>query len=150
MKVENPLLPVKIVDIINSKVFVNVMMAIFIMCFYIALNWRYTMILENELEISLKVCCMIGMITGIVLFEVAYRKDKFETSLYGVEFLVLAGHLLSLTHIVEFYNFNFQYYVLTSSYFFAIYFVFKSMVIYTVENRRYLKSLSDISDIVKK
>ena len=146
----NSLLPITITDIINSKVFMNVLMAIFIMCFYIFLNWRYSVIEEKEMELNLKVFSMIGMIIGIIIIEIAYRKDKFETSFFGLEFILLAGHVLSLMHVITFYNFNFQYYVLTSSYFFAIYFVLKSMFIYTIENRKYLKSLSDISDIVKK
>ena len=51
-------------------------------------------------------------------------------------------------NVVEVSAIDFNVYIVTSSYLFSIYFVFKSMIIYTIEKRKYLKSLSDIKQIV--
>ena len=46
-------------------------------------------------------------------------------------------------------KYNFRFYVLTFSYIFSTYYVLKCIIIYTKERRKYLESLSDISDLVK-
>ena len=56
---------------------------------------------------------------------------------------------LSATHISTLMKYNFRFYVLTFSYIFSTYYVLKCIIIYTKERRKYLESLSDISDIVK-
>ena len=62
--------------------------------------------------------------------------------------MFLAAHTLSIVHVVEFQKFNFAIYILVSSYIFSIYYLFKSLFIYTKEKRDYLNSLSDIKEIV--
>ena len=58
-------------------------------------------------------------------------------------------HALFINHVITIYDFDFRVYLLTSSYIFAIYYVLKSIVIYTKARMKYLKSLSDVSEIVK-
>ena len=57
-----------------------------------------------------------------------------------------------------FYNFNktyswskkivFEDYILITSYIFSLYYILKAIIIFTKEKREYLKSLSDIREIV--
>ena len=89
------------------------------------------------------------MAISIIIFEIAYKKDDGIIAITGIEILITAFHTLSILHIVQVSAFDFRIYILTSSYLFAIYFVLKSMIIYTMEKRKYLKSLSDIKNIVK-
>ena len=63
--------------------------------------------------------------------------------------MIISGHTLSIQYVVTKYNFDFQLYLTVSSYVFAIYYVLKSIIIYTKMRKEYLRSLSDISDIVK-
>ena len=67
----------------------------------------------------------------------------------GIELLVLAIHSLFIYHIITKYKFDFKTYLLTSSGMFIIYYLLKSTIIYTRARIKYLKSLSDISEIVK-
>ncbi len=67
----------------------------------------------------------------------------------GIELLVLAIHSLFVYHIITKYKFDFKTYLLTSSGMFIIYYLLKSTIIYTRARIKYLKSLSDISEIVK-
>ena len=135
---------------INKELLINICIAIGIMIYYIFINLGYVNIEPEILKVDLKVFSMILLGVAIIIFEKAYKKDSGKAAIYGIEFLVLAFHTLSIIHITTIYQFYFKYYILTSSYCFAIYYVFKDIILYTIERRRYLKSLSDIPEIVKK
>ena len=51
--------------------------------------------------------------------------------------------------MIAIYEFDFRTYLLTSAFVFAIYYILKSIIIYTRARIKYLKTLSDISEIVK-
>ena len=61
---------------------------------------------------------------------------------------MLAIHTLTIRIVVNKIKIDFDKYVLYSTYTFAIYYVLKSMIIYTIEKKKYLDSLSDIHEIV--
>ena len=71
-----------------------------------------------------------------------------KRAISAIEVLVVAGHTLSIAHVVQSNKFEFANYILVSSYIFSIYYLLKAIFIYTKERREYLKSLSDIKDIV--
>ncbi len=53
-------------------------------------------------------------------------------------------------HVITLFKYDFQFYLLTSSYIISIYYVLKAIILYTKGRKEYLESLSDISEIVKK
>ncbi len=53
-------------------------------------------------------------------------------------------------HVITLFKYEFQFYLLTSSYVIAIYYVLKATILYTKGRKEYLESLSDIPEIVKK
>lgn len=133
-----------------KKLFKNIMIAIVISIYFIFLNLGSVNI-ENDIFLTdIKVFSMIILGISIIIFEKAYRKDSGELTINAIETLVLASYTLSIIFVTNLFKFDFRYYVLTSSYIFSIYYVFKDIIIYTRENRKYLRELSDISDIVKK
>lgn len=133
-----------------KKLFKNIMIAIVISIYFIFLNLGSVNI-ENDIFLTdIKVFSMIILGISIIIFEKAYRKDSSELTINAIETLVLASYTLSIIYVTNLFKFDFRYYVLTSSYIFSIYYVFKDIIIYTRENRKYLRELSDISDIVKK
>lgn len=134
----------------NKELFINISIAIAIMIYFIFVNLGYTNIATNILEVDLKTFALLFLGIAIFIFEKAYRKDDGKLAIYGIEALVLASYTLSIMHVVTICNFYFKYYILTSSYIFAIYYVLKDIVIYTKERQNYLNSLSDIAEIVKK
>lgn len=133
---------------ISKNIYENLLIAICIMLYFIAINFLYYNIQKNELLIILKVLSMILLSVGILLLEIAYRKDNGKIGINAIEMLFLAGHTLSTAHVVEFQKFDFANYILVSSYIFSIYYLFKAICVYTKERRDYLKSLSDIKEIV--
>ncbi len=132
-----------------NTIFKNLLKAIGIMAYFIVLNFAYTRMNIERLMNDIEVFSGIFLVLGLVMLERAYKKDSGKMALSGVELLCLSMHSLSINHVIAFYQYDFRFYLLTSSYVFAIYYVLKSIIIYTREKRRYLKNLSDISEIVK-
>lgn len=130
-------------------IFKNLLKAIGIMCYFIILNFAYTRMNTDRLINDIEVFSGIFLVIGLVMLEIAYKKDSGKSAISGIELLVLSMHSLSINHIITFYKYDFRFYLLVSSYVFAIYYVLKSVIIYTKEKREYLKNLSDISEIVK-
>lgn len=133
---------------ISKKVFENILIAVAIMLYFIMINFAYYRVEQNILLVGLKVLSIIVLALGITILEISYRKENGELAINAVEILVLAVYTLSVAHIVEIQKFNFANYVIVSSYIFSIYYLFKAIVIFTKERRAYLKSLSDIKEIV--
>lgn len=133
---------------VNEKVFENIIIAIPIMLYFIIINFAYYRIEENMLQIGLKILSMIILISSIVIFEIAYKKDSGKLAINGIEILVLAAHALSIMQVVEISKIKFTTYILISSYTFVIYYLLKASILYTIDKRKYLESLSDIKDIV--
>ena len=133
---------------VNEKVFENIIIAIPIMLYFIIINFTYYRIEETMLQIGLKILSMTILILSIVIFEIAYKKDSGKLAINGIEILVLASHTLSIMQVVEIAKIKFTTYILISSYVFVIYYILKAAILYTIDKRKYLKSLSDIKDIV--
>lgn len=134
----------------NTKIFINIIIAILIMIYFVALHIGYDKINEEIFSRVLQIATMLLLLIAIVLFEIAYKKDSGTIAINGIEILVLSCHSLSIPYITEVSDFDFKWYATISAYIFAIYFIFKAIVIYTLGRKEYLKSLSDIPEIVKK
>ena len=83
------------------------------------------------------------------MIEISYKKEKDNILLYGIEFLILAIFTLLIKHIPKLVQCNTQTYILIGSYLFAIYYMLKSTILYTIEKQNELKQYSDIKEIVK-
>ena len=135
---------------IRKKVFENIIIAVAIMLYFILINFSYFRIKEEMLLNGLKIVSLIVLFLSIFLFEVAYHKDSGKLAINGIEVLFLAFYTLTIDHIVNRMNISIDVYIVYSTYVFAIYYVLKSIIIYTNEKRKYVKSLSDIHEIVSK
>lgn len=133
---------------VSFNVYKNILIAVFIMIYFIIINTLYYKVETNKLLDILKILSMIILFMGIVVLEIAYRKENGRLGIHAIEIIVLAGYTLSISHIVELKKFRFANYILVSSYLFSIYYLLKSIVIYTKEKKDYLNSLSDIKEIV--
>ena len=133
---------------VSFNVYKNILIAIIIMIYFIMINTLYYKLDNLMLLNVLKVLSIVILVFGIIVLEIAYRKDKGGLAINSIEIIVLAGHTLSIAHIVQLQKFEFANYILVSSYIFSIYFILKSIIIFTKERRDYLNSLSDIKEIV--
>ena len=133
---------------VSFNVYKNILIAVFIMFYFILINTLYCKIEITKLLNILKILSMSLLFMGIIVLEVAYRKENGKLGIHAAEIIVLACHTLSTSHIVELKKFEFVNYILASSYIFSLYYLFKSVIIFTKEKRDYLNSLSDIKEIV--
>ena len=134
--------------IIRKKVFENIIIAIAIMLYFIIINFSYLRMEENILLQGIKIASIIILFLSIAIFELAYHKDSGRIAINGIEVLILAIHTLTIWTVINRLKIEFDKYVLFSTYAFAIYYILKSIIIYTVEKKKYLDSLSDIHEIV--
>ncbi len=143
-------LPQEISQEILKNMFDSLLTAVGIMLYFIILNLAYSTMKQERLIEDIKVFAGVFLVVGIVLLEKSYKSDSGSKALKGIETLILSLHSLLIMHVITLFQYNFQYYLLTSSYIFSIYYVFKAIVLYTKGRRDYLSSLSDISEIVKR
>ena len=133
---------------IRKKIFENIIIAIAMMIYFIIINFSYLRMSENILLDGIKIASLVILFLSIIIFEIAYKKDSGRIAINGIEVLVLAIHTLTIWTVINRFKIDFGKYILFSTYTFAIYYILKSIIIYTIEKRKYLDSLSDIHEIV--
>ena len=148
-KMEKKKVPKQVSQEILKKIFKNLILAIVVMVYFISCNILYTQLPLEQMETITKVISGVFLLASIIILEFAYKRDSGTLTMTAIELLVLSIHALFIYHIITIYQFDFRTYLLTSSFLFAIYYVLKSTIIYTRARIKYLKSLSDISEIVK-
>ena len=133
-----------------KKIFTCVIIAICIMAYFVVLNLAYNTMKLERLVGDIEVFSGAFLVIGIYLLEKAYKEDSGTLAVSAIESFVLSIHSLTIMHVITMLEFDFRLYLLTSSYVFAIYYIMKSIFIYTKGRRDYAKTFSDISEIVKK
>lgn len=93
---------------------------------------------------------VILLIATIVIFEKAYNSDDDRTALLGIEIMFLALATLFLRYVTLKYSLDYMVCLVGLTIFFLVYYIIKSTVIYIKEKKDYIKSLSDIKEIVKR
>jgi len=126
-------------------------MDILICLIYAALIQVYFIILDKtsksvsitELSGIIKISYIIFIFIAVLMFEIAYKKEKKNFIVNGIEFIFLSIHTLLIGKNITLNN------ILVSSYIWPTYYCLKAIIVYTNENRRRLNQISDISQIVK-
>ena len=134
----------------SKKIYLNILKAIIIIFYFFLLNAAYENISSTHLETGIKILTMVFLFIAIFIFERAYKKDNDELAIQGIEILILSAYTLTTEHITSKYNIDFKVYSVVASFVFAIYFIFKSIVVYTKARKQEEENLSDIKEIVKK
>lgn len=146
---EKKKMPREVQEKINKRIFTNILIACFIFIYFIFINLGFNNIEADAFLIDLKVFSMAILFTAILLFEKSYNKDDGIICIYGIETLVLAIITLISTYFFILMKDKFILLISLVSYFYGIYYVAKSIIIYKKMKNEYIKSLNDISEIVK-
>ena len=133
----------------NRDIFLSIVFAILISIYFITLNWINITAPVKTYELFTKISYTGFILTAIIIFEIAYKKDSGTVSIYGIEFMVLATHILLIERIIQVLKFNVAEFIVTTSYIWSIYYCLKAIIIYTRENVKKLKEVSDVAEIVK-
>ncbi len=132
-----------------KTIFFNIIKAIILIIYFFAINIACKYIREEEIYEYIKIFAVIYLILGIINLERAYKKDSGKNAIFSIELFIISAHTLSIEYVISKFKFDLQIYLLASSYIFAIYYVLKSIIIYTKSRSKYLASLSDVPEIVK-
>ena len=143
-------LPKDIENKINKRIFERLLISIGISFFYILLIFGFHNI-ETEVYLKdIKVFSIALCIISILLFEYSYKKESMKICVMGIENLILALVTLFCTYICILQETKYIAYLALVSYVFTIYNLTKCAKIYKKMKKDYIKTLSDINDIVKK
>lgn len=133
-----------------KKIFLNILFAIIIMLYFFCINIIYVQFDYESSKQCIQICSGIFLLIGLIYIEIAYKKDSDSKMITAIELIVISMYSLSILHIIRKYNFEFKLYLTASSYICAIYYVLKSIIIYTQSKRKILLEASDVKEIVKK
>lgn len=127
----------------------NIIVFFTMLIYFVCISLIFIKIGEPVTFKLIKISSLFILFLSIGIFEVAYHKDEDSLAITGIEVLALAIHTLTSFNVINKIGFTFDNYMLVSCFIIFIYYLLKSIIIYTNEKREYLKSLSDISEIVE-
>lgn len=135
---------------INKKVFENMLIADVLMAFFYLISLGSLNIETPIFMTDLKVFSIGLIVFTVILFEISYKKENGGLCIHGIECLVIAIFMLFCTYLYSVYIKEFYMYVSIFAYITAIYYAVKSIIIYRKMKKKYIASLSDIDEIIKK
>lgn len=134
---------------IYKKIFVNLLIALAILIYFIFLNLGYMRLEKEVFENDLKVFAVILICSTIYFIEKAYKTDRGTYLSYAIELFVLSIITLYMPYVYYYQNTLAQLIFTTSAVYIFIYYAIKSIVIYVINKNRYIKCESDVKDIIK-
>ena len=133
---------------LSSVVFENLCVAIVVMIYLFFMILGVINIKEEVYNVDLKVFSFITLIIAILLFERAYKKDSGKLCAFGIETLFLAITTMGLLYVnLELQNI-FLPIAASISMIFAIYYVAKSIYLYSKLKKKYF--VDNMRDIIQK
>lgn len=147
---EQKKIPETVTRRINSKVLINIGIVVAILVYLSALYFGMLNIPTNMYIGALKILSITLLVLTIAIFEYGYRKDNEEIWLHGVEIMIIAIYTLYLIYLYSIYYSKYWILILSAGIIYLVYFAIKIILIQRKLEMEYKKSLTDISEIVKK
>lgn len=147
---EKKKIPQKVKEKINSKTFENIIFAVVIFVYLGALNLGMKNIPTENYLLDLKVFGMMLLAVTIVLFEVAYKKEKGSLWIHGAETMCLAVFTMYLVYFYSMYYSTFGNIIFSFAGTALVYYIIKIFIERRKVVKDYNKELIDIGEIVKK
>lgn len=133
---------------LNSIVFQNLCVGIAFMIYLLFMLLGFINIKDTVFIVDLKVFSFTVLIIAILLFERAYKKDSGTICIFGIETLVLSIATMILLYVNIQIPEKFLVIVNAISILFAVYYVGKSIILYTREKKKYF--MNNMKEIIKK
>ena len=142
-------LPKEFKNKIKKEVVTNITLGILFIIYIVLMILGSAGKVKDIRTLDLNIISFILLLTSVILFEIAYRKDSGKLATFGLEFLVISIFILCLPYILfEINNLNKNYY-LAVIIFIASYYIIKSIYISIKIRNQYMNNISDIKEIVK-
>lgn len=134
---------------VNTRIFENILLAIVMIIYFIMINVGFNTVEQSIFYIDLKMASIALIISTIIVFEIAYKKDSGKYAIHGIEMMFLSICTLFTESIYKLYNDKFIYIIGTFSFLFSIYYVAKSIIIYLKMKKSVSKISTDVNKITK-
>lgn len=132
------------------KIAINLSLAIFCVIYFLIINIAYNSLSIETFEKVTHIFSGIFVLVGIIFLEKLYKEESGKKAITAIEFFTLGIHSISLIYVMSKYKIELKEYLIGSSYIFSIYYIIKTIIIYFKARKKYLSSLSDVKEIVKK
>ena len=134
----------------KKEFFINLIVLIGFVIYYFALYFIFSHFGKDKYTDIYKYISIFMAVLTIIVFEIAYKKNSGTITIYGLETLLTSLNTLISITIISKFNIILKKYIIISCICYIIYYLFKFIITSTINRREYLKSLSDISQIVQK
>ena len=85
---------------IYKKIFKNLITAVLVGVYFFITNFLFVKVDKSIIINSSKIVSIIILFCAIVIFEIAYKKDRGDIAITGIEILVLALNVLISWNII--------------------------------------------------
>lgn len=143
-------LPSDLKSKIRKEIFTNIAISIVLILYFIFLILGSVGTIKNIRTIDFNIFSIIFLGTAIILFEYSYKKEKGEIAIYGIESLAVAIFTLFLPYIIFELDESYKKYYLLVNVYIGIYYLLKCICIYIKSKNKFMNTISDVKEIVKK
>lgn len=147
---EKTKLPKDTKEKIIKEVFTNIVMAIGVMVYLTFLILGSVGAVKNIRIIDFNIFSIILLGISILLFEIAWKRGSGKLAMHGIELLAIALFTLFLPYIIFELNSPYKKFYLIASAYTTVYYSIKSIYIAIKSRKKYMVTVDDIKDIVKK
>ena len=135
---------------IINKIMLNCSIGVLILAYWLLIILCKMYVDKSIVIIACNVANIVLLALTIVMFEIAYKKNNGVLAIYGIEIMVLTIFTLFIPYIYYESDGNTRIYLSLVGIVMAIYYSIKSACIYILERKKYIKSQSDIKEIITK
>ncbi len=132
---------------INKSLIGNIIMAIVMITYFLFLNLGKLNMRNDIFLTDLKIFSVCILLIAIVLLEAAYRKEKGNLAIYGVEMIVASLLTVALIYVNIMFSAEFLAITAAISFISAIYYILKTIITYFRKRKQFY--MKDIEKIVK-
>ena len=147
---ENKKIPKDYKKKIINRIFKNILIAVIIIGYLIAINILSLHIETKQYIIGIKIICILLALVSVVYFELSYKKNSGYLFVHGAEFLVLATITLFSVYAYKIYFITYNDILLYIAIIVTIYYIIKTVCTINNMKKQYYKSQNDIREIITK
>ncbi len=134
---------------IYGKMFINLLLAVAVLVYFIFLNLGYLKLDTKVFKVDLKVFAVILLGFTIYFFERAYTTGRGTYVVHSLELLVLSLVTLYMPYVYFYQNELTQIIFSTSAVYIGIYYIIKCICMYIIYRNRYIHKASDVRELLK-
>lgn len=142
-------LPEKVKEKIRKEIYLNIVIAIIVILYFTFLISGSFGTAKITRQIDFKIFSMMLLGLAICLIEIGYKKESAKYAIFGIESLIFALYTLFFPYIIFEISGIEKVYFTTISIYIGIYYIVKSIIIYSKLKKSYNRQTSDINEIIK-